>query len=115
MIQKLKEAKEEHLRNLQKELKRIKSKLIEMGAYKIILFGSAAREDLGLISDIDLIVIMDSDKAFIDRLAEFYQKIQPRNADVLIYTPNEFNRMKDENLFIRHVLKEGKIIYEQKE
>jgi hypothetical protein len=54
-----------------------------------------------------------SDKNFIDRLAEFYQEIQPRNADILIYTPAEFNRMKNENLFIKHVLKEGKVIYER--
>jgi predicted nucleotidyltransferase len=113
MIQNFKEAKKEHVRSLHEELARIKSKLIKMGAYQIILFGSAAREDLGLISDIDIIVIMESDKNFIDRLAEFYQEIQPRNADILIYTPAEFNRMKNENLFIKHVLKEGKVIYER--
>ncbi|MFX1316248.1 MAG: nucleotidyltransferase family protein [Promethearchaeota archaeon] len=115
MIQKLKEAKEEHLRNLQKELKRIKSEFIKMGAYRIILFGSAAREELGLISDIDLIVVIDSNKSFIERLADFYQQIQPRDADILIYTPIEFDRMKRENLFLQHVLNEGKIIYERPE
>ena len=113
MIQNFKEAKKEHVRSLHEELARIKSETIKMGAYKIILFGSAAREDLGLISDIDLIVIMESDKNFIDRLAEFYQEIQPRNADILIYTPAEFSQMKNENLFIRHILKEGKVIYER--
>ena len=107
MIQNFKEAKKEHLRFLQKELTRIKSKLIKMGAYQIILFGSAAREDLGLISDIDLIVIIDSDKSFIDRLAQFYQEIQPRNADILIYTPSEFNKMKKRATIVKNAVKEG--------
>jgi predicted nucleotidyltransferase len=113
MIQNFKAAKKEHLRSLQKELARIKSKLIKMGAHQIILFGSAAREDLGLISDIDLIVVMDSDKSFVDRLAEFYQKVQPSNMDILIYTPAEFKRMKSENLFIMYILKEGKVLFER--
>ena len=73
MIHRLKEAKEEHIYQLQEELIRIKSKLIDMGAHKIILFGSAAREELGLMSDIDLIVIIESNKDFLERLAYFYQ------------------------------------------
>ncbi len=113
MIQRLKEAKEEHLFQLQKELNRIKAKLIEMGAHKIFLFGSAVREELGLMSDIDLIVVIDSNKEFIERLSYYYQKIQPIDADLLIYTPQEFTRMKEENLFIQHVLKQGKIIFER--
>ena len=113
MIHRLKEAKEVHLHNLHKELNRIKSKLIEMGAHKIILFGSAARKELGLMSDIDLIVVIDSNKDFIERLSHFYQKIQPIDADLLIYTPQEFTRMMEENLFIQHVLKQGKIIFER--
>jgi len=113
MIHRLKEAKEEHILQLREELNRIKSKLIDMGAQKIILFGSAAREELGLMSDIDLIVIIESTKDFIERLAYFYQEIQPIDADLLIYTPVEFIRMIEENLFIQHVLKQGKIIFER--
>ena len=113
MIHRLKEAKEEHLINLQKELDRIKSKLIKMGAHKIILFGSAAREELGLMSDIDLIVVIDSNKDFVERLSYFYQQIQPIDADILIYTPQEFIRMMEENLFIQHILKQGKTIFER--
>jgi len=113
MIHRLKEAKEEHIYNLHKELNRIKSKLIDMGAHKIILFGSAAREELGLMSDIDLIVIIESNKDFVERLAYFYQEIQPMDADLLIYTPLEFIRMVEENLFIQHVVKQGKIIFER--
>ncbi len=114
MIQKVKELKERHLRHLEKELSRVKSQLINLGALKIILFGSSVRGELGLTSDIDLIVIIESDKDFIERSGEIYKKIQPKDIDLFIYTPNEFNRMSKDNLFIQHILKEGKIIFERK-
>jgi predicted nucleotidyltransferase len=113
MIQRLKEAKEKHLTNLQDELTRVKLILIEMGAQKIILFGSSIRGELGLMSDIDLLVVIESDKDFIERLSYFYQKIQPIDIDILIYTPCEFLRMMEENLFIQHIVKKGKIIFER--
>ena len=113
MIQKVKDLKNRHLNQLQKELNRVQSELIKLGALKLILFGSGARGELGLTSDIDLIVIIESNKSFIERSQDIYQKIQPRNVDLLIYTPNEFTLMVNENLFIQHVLKEGKILFEQ--
>ena len=113
MIQKVKELKKRHLRHLEDELSRIKSKMIELGAIKLILFGSAVRKELGLTSDIDLIAIMESKKPFIERLQEIYLNIQPKNVDLLVYTPEEFIRMSKENLFIQNAIKEGKTIFER--
>ena len=113
MIQKVKNLKKQHLKHLEDELTRIKSRLIEFGAKKIILFGSAARDELGLASDIDIIAIMDSKKSFIERLEDIYLKIQPKDVDLLVYTPDEFNRMSKDNFFIRHAILEGKVIYER--
>lgn len=93
---------------------RIKEGLIKLGALKIIIFGSAIRKELGLTSDIDLIVIIESNKNFIERAEEIYKKLAPIDVDLLIYTPSEFDRMIKENLFLQYVLKEGKVIYEQK-
>ena len=114
MIQKLKRLKEQHLKDLKIELERVKSKLIELGALKIILFGSAVRGELDITSDIDLIAVIESKKSFINRLTDYYKEIQPKEIDLLIYNPKEFKRMKNENLFIQHVLKKGEIIYERK-
>lgn len=113
MIKKITELKEKHISDLQKELSRTKAELIKIGAIKIILFGSAARGDLGLMSDIDLLVIVNSDKNFIERTAEIYKLIQPSEVDILIYTPDEFEKMKKDNLFIQHILKKGKILFER--
>ena len=111
MIQKVKMLKEQHLKI---ELESVKSKSIELGALKIILFGSAVRGELDITSDIDLIAVIESQKSFIERLADYYKEIQPEEIDLLIYYPKEFKRIKIENLFIQHVLKKGEIIYERK-
>ncbi len=113
MIHKVRLLKEKHLKELEQELSRVISELIKLGAIKIIQFGSSIREELSLTSDIDLIVIIKSEQNFIERSAEIYKKIKPKDVDLLIYTPIEFKHMKEENLFIQHVLKEGKIIHER--
>jgi predicted nucleotidyltransferase len=115
MIQKVKILKEKHLKELKQELSRVISELINLGAIKIIQFGSSVREELSLTSDIDLIVIIKTDQNFLERSAEIYKKIKPKDIDLLIYTPIEFNRMKKDNLFIQHILKAGKVIYERNE
>lgn len=113
MIQKVRVLKEKHLKELEKELSRVVSELINIGAIKIIQFGSSVRGELSLTSDIDLILIINTEHDFIERSALIYQKIKPKEVDIFIYTPIEFECMRKENLFIQHVLKEGRIIYER--
>ena len=80
---------------------------------KIILFGSAASKNINQRSDIDVIVIKETDKNFWERLREinFYcsKKI---GMDVLIYTPEEFKQLSENRLFFKNeILKKGKVIY----
>ncbi len=105
--------KKKHLKELKQELSHVISELVNLGAIKIIQFGSSVRDELRLTHDIDLIVIFKTDQSFIERLTEIYKKIKPKEIGLLIYTPIEFKRMKKENLFIPHVLKERKVIYER--
>jgi predicted nucleotidyltransferase len=73
---------------------------------KIILFGSAALGDADEYSDIDLIVIKDTDKPFLQRLAEAASFISPYiSVDLLVYTPKEIEAMiEEENPFIQQAL-----------
>ena len=81
---------------------------------KIILFGSAARGDTDEYSDLDLIVIKSTDKPFVQRLAEV--PLLPVHADVFVYTPEEFARMKEEeNPFMVSVLTSARVIYDRHE
>jgi len=46
-------------------------------------------------------------------LDEIYSTLIPNVAlDILVYTPEEFEAMKTENVFVRNAVKEGKILYE---
>lgn len=97
---------------LEQELKRFVSSLRGAGARLIVLFGSVARGDINLWSDLDLLVILDSDLPFIKRLGVLYETLQPRvGLDLLAYTPQEFEMMRERPL-IRQALREGKVLYE---
>lgn len=79
---------------------------------KIFLFGSQARGDVDEYSDLDLIVVKKTDKTFVQRLVEVPPL--PIHADVFVYTPEEFELMKEnENPFITSALKDAKVIYEK--
>ncbi len=83
---------------------------------KIILFGSAARKETDEYSDLDLVIIKKTDKQFLQRLVEVvdFVPLHSPPVDLLVYTPEEFERMKeDDNPFIEQVVKDGKVIYEK--
>ncbi len=97
---------------LERELERIVQVLRQMGVQRIILFGSAAREEITVWSDLDLIVVLDSSLPFVKRLGLLYERIQPRvGLDLLAYTPQEFETLR-ERPFIRQALQEGRVLYE---
>lgn len=102
-----------HADLLKSELHRIENQLRQMGARKIILFGSYARGRADVLTDLDLVVVMDSELPFVQRTAEVYRRIVPRvAADILVYTPDEWQRMQDRP-FGQQVLREGKVLYEK--
>ncbi len=81
---------------------------------RIILFGSRARGEADQYSDYDLIVIKRTDRPFLDRLRDMvpYLRQIMRPADILVYTPEEFERMGDAGLgWI--VRQEGVTLYER--
>jgi predicted nucleotidyltransferase len=101
---------------LQDELDRYLDLLIERVApEKVILFGSLAREEVRAWSDIDLVVVTDTTARFLDRSKEMLQLLQPRvGLDVLVYTPEEFQRLCRERPFFREeILEKGKVLYER--
>jgi len=97
---------------LERELERIVQVLRQLGAQRIVLFGSVAREEITAWSDLDLIVVLNSDLPFIKRLGVLYERIRPRvGLDLLAYTSQEFEALR-ERPFIRQALQEGRVLYE---
>lgn len=98
---------------LKKELDRLVKALRQLGARRIILFGSMARGRLDLFTDIDLLVILDTTLAFVERSVWVYRQVVPRvAADIMVYTPSEFQELRDRP-FIAQALKEGVVLYEE--
>lgn len=83
-------------------------------ARRAIVFGSVARGEADEWSDLDLVIIADTERPFLDRYKDFtgLYDVWPQ-LDLLIYTPEEFARMQVEGRpFIEHVLAEGVIVHE---
>ena len=93
---------------------------------KIILFGSASRNEMRKNSDIDLLVVKKTRKSMMERMRdvrkliyknEYYgdERKFPGPVDVIVYTPAQIKReLKLGDFFIEEIVKQGKIIYERK-
>ena len=100
-----------HIVTLQQELARLVKESVALGVQRIVLFGSLAREEAGLLSDLDLLIVWDTPLSFLERTVALYRALQPQVAvDLLVYTPAEMIRMKNRP-FIRHVLEQGEVLY----
>lgn len=110
-------ATEERKRVLNEELKRVLELIIkEYAPEKIILFGSLVTNNIHEWSDIDLTIIKDTDKRFLDRLHEVHLMAKPKvGVNFIVYTSDELKRMIDENRYflINEILKKGKVLYEK--
>lgn len=106
------EAGERRRRQLEAELARLVRELPRLGVSRALVFGSFARGGVRGASDLDLILITDSRDPFIPRCAAFYRALAPAvGIDLLVYTPEEFEAVRDRPFF-RKALAESKVIYE---
>ena len=99
----------------QKEIESITSQIIEKyKPEKIILFGSAARDQISPASDADFLVVKKETPLYgADRIRELSRMIERNIAvDLLVYRPDEFEeRLAMGDPFLKAVLKEGKVLY----
>jgi len=84
-------------------------------AERVIVFGSLATGQVHANSDIDLVIVKQTNLPFWQRLRETRRLLQPQvGTDILVYTPNEFEQMRRERAFIRdEILSKGKVVYER--
>lgn len=98
---------------LKEELNRIIKIIKDLDIKKVLLFGSCVKGNIGKNSDIDLLIIKDTEKRFLDRIDEIIKIIDPKVAvDVIVYTPEEFEKLLKTSSFVRKIAREGRIIYE---
>ena len=99
----------------QETLNEIIRRVIEVAEpERIILFGSAARDEMGPHSDVDLLIVKDGQnlRGLTGRL---YERLHGVGAavDAVMVTPEDVRRYKDSHaLVIKPALREGKVVYE---
>ena len=98
----------------QEKLDQIIQRIVEVAKpEKIILFGSAARGEMGPHSDIDLLVIKSGANR-LDLTGQIYRNLHGvgEAVDVIVVTPEDVERYRDSHpLVIAPALKEGKVVY----
>ncbi len=105
--------KSERKTRLEKCLDLIVDQLKNMGALKIVLFGSLLRGNVDLNSDIDLFVIMPSTKTGKEWMGEIYQKVERKiSSNIIVYNIEEFGEKLPSSSFLQNIIK-GKVIYEK--
>ncbi|MDR2580672.1 MAG: nucleotidyltransferase domain-containing protein [Fibromonadaceae bacterium] len=100
-------------------------RLKELKPYKVILFGSYAKGPVTKDSDLDVMVVLDSNefaKTFderMDRWNMIYPFVLETNRkvalDVITYSKAEYEYLLKENdFFVKEVVDTGKVLYERK-
>jgi len=97
-------------------VKEIVQRIVEIAhPEKVVLFGSCARGAAGQGSDIDLLVIAESEEPRYRRAAPLYRALADVMAplDIVVYTPAEARDWSQvPEAFVTTALREGRVLYE---
>lgn len=101
---------------LERACREILPRIIDEDTERVILFGSTARGDVGSLCDLDLLVVRRDTRRPAERTTDLYRRARPSLAmDLLVYTPEELGRAREESSFIRRILREGRIVYDRRQ
>jgi HEPN domain-containing protein/predicted nucleotidyltransferase len=105
-----------HAANLADSLDAAVQALSEMPqVQRVLVFGSYARGRRDLRTDLDLLVVMDTDEGFTARLGHLYERLGGKLSvpyDVLAYTPDELDAHRQSG-FLKRALREAYVLYER--
>ena len=101
------------------EIERVATQIgIASSAESVVLFGSHARGGAREDSDVDLLIIAESDLPRFKRSCELYKLLRPYPfpMDLIVYTPEEIEKGKKSSVsFVSRVLKEGQVVYDRRD
>ena len=87
----------------------------ELNPTIVLMFGSRARGTTTRRSDLDLLVVWETDEPPLDRIGRVLRLLadSPWPVEVIAYTPSEL-REREDSRFIRRIMAEGKMLYERR-
>ena len=91
--------------------------LEESAALRAIVFGSHARGEAQEFSDLDLVIVADTERGFVSRPRDFRAVKRAWNwaMDLIVYTPAEYERMRAQGRYFIELLEtEGVVIYKRR-
>ena len=98
---------------LELELETIMELMPQLGVEKVILTGDMATEDYAPDSGIKLIVVQKTDLSFGRRADFFSYHLNTRVAiDTQVYTPEEFEDLRERLPELNRACKEGRVIFD---
>jgi predicted nucleotidyltransferase len=108
-------AREDYRRRLEAGLERAVELLSRVdGIRRVSVFGSVARGRRDLVTDLDLLVVWETERSYVERSAYLHSLLDLGvDLDVLCYTPAEFEALKD-GPFLRRILREEIVLHETK-
>jgi predicted nucleotidyltransferase len=95
----------------------VKKIVRELEPEKIILFGSYAYGNPTPDSDVDLLVIMETEASHTERYLSVARLLRPRQfpVDIIVKTPKEIEEaLKSNSFFTREIYKKGITLYERR-
>lgn len=99
---------------LEAALESISDQLKDIGALKIIVFGSLVGSTVDVNSDLDLLVMMPSSKPGKEWMKLIYDEVERGVAsDILVYNEQEFLESLPASSFLQHVVNSGRVVYEK--
>lgn len=107
---------EQRRARLEAELERFLAIVIDqMHPERIILFGSLVTGQVHEWSDLDLVVVAETELPFLERLRVISELLTPRvGTDVFVYTPNEWEHLRQTRLFVQEeMVQKGRVLYER--
>ena len=113
-LAKILKRKAERKKKLQQSLESLINQLKSLGALKIILFGSLARDEIDINSDLDVFVLMPSNKSGKEWMDIIYEKREIGvAADIIAYNLEEFKKKLSVSSFLGNIINSGRILYEK--
>ena len=107
--------RETHKLMLEKSVQDIVDQLVGLeGIQQISVFGSFANGRRDLFTDLDILVIMDTELNVVERLGLLYSRVSlPVDLDLFCYTPQEYEIIKN-NGWLSRAHRDAQVLYEKR-